>query len=151
MAEAKSRKFHYKTTVEWKGEKKGILGCLDKPSFEVATPPEFRGHAGIWSPEDLFIAAINSCVMTTFLFFAEKETVELCAYKSEAEGMLEKIKDKFMFSQIHLKVGIKVKLQEQLGKVQELLDRAEKQCLISNSILPNVKVDSEITKEEQNG
>ncbi len=148
MVKLKSRKFSYKTTVEWKEQKKGMLSCADKPSFEVATPVEFRGHAGIWTPEDLFVSSVNICVMTTFLFFAEKEEIELLSYKSGAEGILEKVDDKFMFSQITLSVRISVKTQEQAAKAQELLERAEKNCLISNSIVSKVTVSADITGEE---
>ena len=141
MVEVKSRKFNYKTTVEWKEQKKGVLSSKGKPSFEVATPVEFLGHAGIWTPEDLFVSAVNICVMTTFLFFAEKEGIELLEYKSDADGVLEKIDNKFMFSRITLKVYISVKTQEQLSKAQELIVRAEENCLISNSIASKVTVD----------
>jgi organic hydroperoxide reductase OsmC/OhrA len=40
--------------------------------IEVATPPQFpKGVQGIWSPEHLFTAPVNSCFMTTFLAIAE--------------------------------------------------------------------------------
>ncbi len=148
MVELKSRKFNYKTTLEWKEQKKGMLSCTGKPSFEVATPVEFGGHAGIWTPEDLFVSSVNICVMTTFLFFAEKKGIELLSYKSDAEGILEKVDDKFMFSQIALRVKIIVKTQEQAAQARELLERAEKNCLISNSIASKVTVSADITGEE---
>lgn len=148
MAELKSKQFNYKTAVEWKEQKKGVLSSEGKPSFEVATPVEFHGHAEIWTPEDLFISAVNICVMTTFLFFVGKEGIELLSYKSEAEGVLEKVNDKFMFSRIILRVRISVKTQKQISKAQELINRAEKSCLISNSIVTKVTVCPDITREE---
>ncbi|MCK4993920.1 MAG: OsmC family protein [Candidatus Omnitrophica bacterium] len=148
MVGAKSKKFNYKTTVEWKEQKKGMLSCSDKPAFEVATPVEFRGHAGIWTPEDLFVSSVNICVMTTFLFFAEKEGVELLSYKSDADGILEKVDDKFMFSRITLSVSISVKTQDQISKAQELLVRAEENCLISNSIVSKVTVRPDVKSGE---
>jgi len=141
MGEVKNRKFSYKTTVEWKEQKKGVLSSEGKPSFEVATPVEFRGHAGVWTPEDLFVSSVNICVMTTFLFFAEKEGIELLDYKSEGEGVLEKLNNKFMFSRITLKVLVSVKTRDQIIKARELIIRAEENCLISNSIASKVTVD----------
>ena len=141
MGEVKNRKFSYKTTVEWKEQKKGVLSSEGKPSFEVATPVEFRGHAGVWTPEDLFVSSVNICIMTTFLFFAEKEGIELLDYKSDAEGVLEKVDNKFMFSRIILKVLISVKTRDQIIKARELIIRAEENCLISNSIASKVTVD----------
>jgi len=31
-----------------------------KPSFRVASPPEFRGEEHVWTPEDLFVAHVES-------------------------------------------------------------------------------------------
>ena len=52
----KNRKFIYRTNVSWIEEKKGFLCSSGKPTIEVATPPEFKGHEGMWTPEELFVA-----------------------------------------------------------------------------------------------
>ena len=70
---SKQKKFIYKSSVIWQGQKLGLISSIDKPSFKVATPPEFKGHPGTWTPEDLFISSVNSCIMTTFLYFIEKK------------------------------------------------------------------------------
>ena len=56
MGNVKPKVFKYQNELEWKGERKGFLSEEGKPGFMVATPPEFRGHPNIWSPEDLFVA-----------------------------------------------------------------------------------------------
>ena len=61
------KQFTYKTYLRWKEERKGTLSSSGKSDIEVATPPEFRGHPGIWTPEELFIGSVNICIMTTFL------------------------------------------------------------------------------------
>ena len=33
----------------WSREKRGVLAVAGKPDLEVASPPEFRGHPGIWT------------------------------------------------------------------------------------------------------
>jgi len=46
-------------------------------SLDVATPPQFpKGIERVWSPEHLFTAAVNSCLMTTFLSIAENSKLE---------------------------------------------------------------------------
>ena len=71
----KPRKFPYRTAVRWTEEHKGVISSPDKPDVEVACPPEFGGHEGYWSAEDLFVAAVNTCIMTTFLSLAEKRGI----------------------------------------------------------------------------
>lgn len=49
-----------------------------KAPLEAATPPEFRGGTpGIWSPEDLLVAAVVSCYAVTLESIAERRGVEL--------------------------------------------------------------------------
>jgi hypothetical protein len=72
VMEAKIKGHTYHTAVRWTGEKRGVSTANGKPPIDVATPPEFQGHEGIWSPEDLFVSSVNACVMMTFLAFAER-------------------------------------------------------------------------------
>jgi organic hydroperoxide reductase OsmC/OhrA len=63
----RAKSYRYSTSVRWTGEKKGALTAAGKPPVEVGTPPEFKGHEGIWSPEDLYVASVNVCILSTFL------------------------------------------------------------------------------------
>jgi organic hydroperoxide reductase OsmC/OhrA len=70
--------YNYEVNLSWTENRKGIVSSpvLEKTT-EVATPPEFpKGMEGIWSPEHLFVAAIESCLMTTFLSVAENSKLE---------------------------------------------------------------------------
>jgi len=49
---ARSRSWRYANAISWKDEKKGLVGAPDRRSLEIATPAEFGGHEGIWTPED---------------------------------------------------------------------------------------------------
>ena len=140
----KARKFIYRTSVSWTEEKKGILCSAGKPVIEVATPPEFKGHEGMWTPEELFVASVNICIKTTFLYYAQRDEFEFVSYESEAEGVLERVEDKFMFSEIKIKPKITVALKDQIKKAKELIKLAEENCLISNSIKSKIEVIAEI-------
>jgi len=82
--QVRGKVFTYRTSVRWTGRKTGEASSPGKPSLAVATPPEFKGHEGFWSPEDLFVASVDACVMTTFLALAERAGVSFAAYESEA-------------------------------------------------------------------
>ena len=144
---AKTKQFIYTNSLRWKGEKRGLLSSLGKPDIEIATPPEFRGHPGIWTPEDLFIASVNSCIMTTFLYYAQKEGIELVSYESQAEGVLEWIEGRLIFSEIKIKPLVFIRRNSDIQKVKVILEASEKNCLISNSIKCKVKVSPEIKIE----
>ena len=146
-AKQKNRKFIYRTKVSWIEEKKGILCSSGKPTIQVATPPEFKGHEGMWTPEELFVASVNICIKTTFLHYAQKSNFEFLNYESEAEGVLERIGNQFMFSEIKVKPKIKVESSSQVEKAKELIQLSEKNCLISNSIKSRVEIVPEISTQ----
>ena len=143
----KAKKFVYRTYIKWHSAKRGFLSSLDKPDIAVATPPQFRGHAGIWTPEELFIASVNSCIMTTFLYYAERKSVEFLSYESETEGVLERAENQFIFSAIKVRPKVTVASSDKAERVKELIELSEKNCLISNSIKSKVRVLPEIKVE----
>jgi len=141
---AKSKKFIYRTNLKWVEAKKGLLSSIGKPAIEVATPPEFRGHPGIWTPEELFVASVNACIMTTFLYYAERGNLKFLSYESSAEGVLEKEERGLVFSCIEVVPEISVKLANDVERTRDLLALSEKNCLISNSIKSKVTVKAKI-------
>jgi len=104
--EVRSKVYTYHTSVKWTDQRKGVISSAGKPDIQVATPPEFKGHEGIWSPEDLFVASANICLMTTFLAVAERAGLAFTSYESAAEGRLELVDGKFQFTAITLKPTI---------------------------------------------
>jgi peroxiredoxin-like protein len=139
--EVRGKVYTYRTAVKWSGQKTGVASSPGKPDLQVATPPEFKGHEGIWSPEDLFVASVNVCVMTTFLAFAERAGLSFTGYESEAEGRLELVDGKFQVTSVTLRPKVTLKTGEDAGKAKEILAKAEAHCLISNSIRTKVLVE----------
>lgn len=139
--DVRSKVYFYQTTVRWTEQRKGLMSCAGKPDIEVATPPEFKGHPNIWSPEDLFVASANICLMTTFLAFAERAGLAFSSYESEAEGRLELVEGKFQFTAIMLKPTITLQPGADAGKAKELIEKAEANCLISNSMKATVTLE----------
>ncbi|MCP5500580.1 MAG: OsmC family protein [Leptospiraceae bacterium] len=130
----------YEVNVEWKTERKGMMsspgGLQD---LEVATPPEFpKGHPGIWSPEHLYVASANSCLMTTFLAIAENSKLEYKSFSCKGTGTLEKVDGKFMISKIDLEAIVEISDEKDEKKALRVLEKSEAACLISNSMKTEV-------------
>lgn len=139
--DTRSKVYLYQTTVKWADHRKGTMSCEGKPNVEVATPPEFKGHEGIWSPEDLFVASANICLMTTFIAVAERAGLAFSAYESAAEGRLELVEGKFQFTAITIKPTITLESDDDAAKAKELIEKAEANCLISNSMKATVTLE----------
>jgi len=137
---------YYETKVEWKEGRVGELTSPTFPSIQVATPPEFKnGVPNIWSPEHLFVASINICLMTTFLAIAENSNLEFSSFSSEATGKLERVDGKYMISEVELKPVVKIKHEKYREKTLRILDKSEKGCLISNSAKSKIVLNPQIT------
>ena len=143
--------FYYDTTVTWKD---GRIGELTEPTMNaitVATPPEFpKGVPNIWSPEHLFVASVNVCLMTTFLAIAENSKLEFDSYTADAKGKLEKVDGKFMISEIELSPKIVVKEEKDIERTERIIQKAENACLISNSIKTKTFLKPEIKLADKN-
>lgn len=137
--------YYYTTQVEWTGERHGDLSAPVLPSLKVDAPPEFKGHQGVWTPEHLFVASVNSCFMTTFLAIAENSKLEFESFRADAKGKLEKIADKgFMMTEITLQPKLVIRNARDAERASRILEKAEKHCLISNSIKTQTKLEPDI-------
>jgi len=128
--------YNYEVNLSWSENRKGIVNSpVLNQSIEVATPPEFpKGMEGIWSPEHLLVAAVESCLMTTFLAVAENSKLEFETFQCHASGKLEKVEGKFMMTEILLRPTLEIKNPEMQEKAKRVLEMSEKACLISNSV-----------------
>lgn len=142
--ESKSKVYLYQTSVRWTEQRKGTISCAGKPDVQVATPPEFKGHENIWSPEDLFVASANVCLMTTFLAVADRAGLAFSSYESTAEGRLEIVEGKFQFTAITIRPSIILKPGGDPARAKELIEKAEHNCLISNSMKAKVTLEATI-------
>jgi organic hydroperoxide reductase OsmC/OhrA len=140
----KPKVFHYDVGVRWTRERRGILALKDKPALEVASPPEFKGHPGIWTPEDLLVAAVSACTMTTFLAFAARREIALDSYQCDATGTLENVDGKFRFSRIVLRPKIVLSRAVDREKALSTFHDAEAACLVANSLSTKVEGEPEI-------
>lgn len=132
-----SKEFIFKNYLEWNEDKIGTITSQGKPSFKVTTPSEFGGNDFYFSPEDLFIASLNSCLMTTFLYYAEKSKLKVISYKSKVVGKVELKEKRLVFTQIEISPEIVVDSPE---KAERLIKKAEDNCLISNSVKTEILI-----------
>lgn len=131
-------KYKYRTSLRWTKEHKGILSSPGKIDFEVACPPEFGGHEGYWSPEDLFVASLEVCIMTTFLWYIEKIGVKITKYESNAEGTCQMVNRKFIFSEVVVNVKVGVEKEEDGEKIEDAFLKIKKWCVVSKSVKSSV-------------
>lgn len=131
-----ANKHEYQVDLTWKEGRKGEV-CSPELSdtIQTATPPDFpQGIPNIWSPEHFLVAAVESCLMTTFLAIAENSKLDFISFKSTATGKLDKVEGKFQMTEIKLKPVLEISDENNAERAKRIIEKSEKACLISNSI-----------------
>ncbi|HVM87663.1 MAG TPA: OsmC family protein [Puia sp.] len=142
----------YEVNVNWEHGRQGLMSSpVLNNNIEVATPPEFtNGIAGVWSPEHLLVAAVNSCLMTTFLAIAENSKLNFVNFQSGANGKLEKTDGKYMITEITLIPVLTIADERERERAERILQKAEAACLISNSVKSRIVMQPEIKVQQNN-
>lgn len=134
------KSFRYRNDLVWKSGRRGAVTSLGKPELEVGSPPEFKGEPGAWSPEDMYVGALNACLMLTFLALADRKGLGLATYASSAEGLLEHSDGRYRITEVTVQPTVAVKSDADLDAARELMGKVEENCFISNSITAKVKL-----------
>lgn len=136
-----SQTHFYEVNIQWK---EGRIGELSSPVLEktitCATPPEFpNGVPNIWSPEHLFVAAINSCYMATFLAIAHNFKLELKDFNCKTIAKLEMTDGKYLITQAEMFPSITlVSPDTDHEKAMRVAEKAKAGCLVTNSMKTEV-------------
>lgn len=132
--------FKFESDVHWTQARECTISGPDKPELRVSSPPEFKGREGLWTPEDMFVASINICTLMTFLAYADHKNLPLAGYECTAEGVLEYSNGKYRFTEILLRPHLTLKSEGAIEQARAILQDAHNNCLISNSIVSQVKI-----------
>jgi len=144
----------YNVTVTGTGAKSGILRAPADglPEMTVASPPQFGGPEHLWSPEHLFVAAVASCLMTTFRSIADHSGVEVLGYSDQSTGRLQRGEDGlYSIDRITLRPTVVISEGSAPERTRRLLEKAEKVCLIGRSVHSETTLEPTILVRHQVG
>jgi organic hydroperoxide reductase OsmC/OhrA len=116
------------------------------PALESLPPPEFDGPGGYWSPESLLVAAVADCFILTFRAIARASRFEWRELSAETEGLLERADGNSRFTRFDTRARLVVPAGSDAARARALLEKAEKGCLISNSLTAARHLECEIVE-----
>lgn len=143
MAPKAYKSFRYKAKTTWSSARRGTLSAIGKPNVIVGSPPEFKGEADSWAPEELLVGSLNTCLMLAFLVLAQAKGLTPMGYESEAEGLLENVDGKYRITEVAVRPRVVVETNAQVELARKTMEGVETQCFISNSITSRVKLTPE--------
>jgi organic hydroperoxide reductase OsmC/OhrA len=115
--------------------------------MEFSAPPDAHGHEGVLTPEDAFVASVNTCIMMMFIWASERFKVNLLSYDCRAEGTkLIELDRTEIFTHIQLWPVIRIAADgEDPAKLEARVNRAiksaEKYSLVANSVKSEILIE----------
>jgi organic hydroperoxide reductase OsmC/OhrA len=110
------------------------------PPLRSAPPAEFDGPGDRWSPETLVAAAVADCFVLTFRAVARASKVPWTSLRCEATGTLDREERVTQFVAFELHADLIVPAATDMDAARRALERAEHNCLVSNSLKSMVRL-----------
>ncbi len=120
------------------------IGAAGLADLRAAPPVEFGGPGDAWTPEHLFLAAIEGCYLFTLRAIARAARIEFLSLDLIVDGTVDREQGVVKFTDIVLRPQLVVADEIPLDRVTRLLERVERACLVSSSLLTPVRVEPEV-------
>jgi peroxiredoxin-like protein len=146
--ERKYKSHVFRTSARRTGERTWEMSGQADQAIPGGPPRQFGGDGAGWSPEELLLASVSSCHLSTFLAYSRRKGLEFVSYESEIEGLLEHTGKTFAFTKITVRPKVVVKSPEDVETARQYLHRAEELCYMSNSVKAEVVVEPEVIVEQ---
>ena len=140
----------YHTTVRWKGEHWGRLVMGNGPEMDFSAPPDAHGQEGVFTPEDAYVAAANTCIMMMFIWATERYKLNLLSYDCRAEGTkLIQLDRTELFTHLRFWPIIRIAAGDEdpellRRRIERALKSAQKYSLVANSLKSEIIIEPKI-------
>lgn len=118
------------------------------PTLATAAPEAFGGPGDRWSPETLLVGAIADCFILTFRAVAQATSLPWTGLSCEAEGTLDRVERVNLFTEIRVRATLQVPPGTDEAQALSTLERAERLCLITNSLSASTHLDARVEVAE---
>jgi organic hydroperoxide reductase OsmC/OhrA len=147
----------YKARLVWEGNlgdgtssytgygRKYRLKIDGKPDLIGSADPIFRGDANAYNPEDLFVAALSSCHLLSYLALCARSKINVVAYEDDASGTLLMRPDGGgKFESVTLRPTVTIAAGGDEKRALELHETAHDLCFIAASVSVPIRQEAHI-------
>lgn len=132
---------HYRVALRAQPENDIAITSDGLVTLETAPPTEFGGPGNRWSPETLLVAAVADCFALSFRAIARASRLGWQSLVCHAEGVLDQRDGVTRFVEFRIRAELTLPEGGDAEKGHRLLEKAERVCLITNSLLAESKLD----------
>lgn len=127
------------------------IGSPGLAPIDSAPPAEFGGPGDRWSPETLLVAAVADCFILTFKAIARASQCNWVSISCDVEGNLDRTDKVIQFTKFRLRVVLNAPAGTDEKQAMRLLEKAERSCLITNSLKAETHLEAEVRSAVQVG
>jgi len=142
---------HYEVSTHWRKPTDPATNAMnhqlefaDRPALAASGAPQFKGDAAKVNPEELFVAALVSCQMLSYLALAARAGIDVRAYEDRGEGTMTIADKRMRITTVHLRPRITIAPGGDAAKARDLVHAAHDACFIANSVSCAVEIEPEI-------
>jgi organic hydroperoxide reductase OsmC/OhrA len=118
------------------------------PLLSSASPRQFDGPGDRWSPETLLVGAVADCFILTFRAIARASQLEWTSLDCHVTGTLDRVDRVTQFTGFNLQACLAVPYGVNPEVASRLLEKAERNCLITSSLKGPVHLDTTVDVAE---
>jgi organic hydroperoxide reductase OsmC/OhrA len=142
---------HYSVTAEGAADGDVELTGKRLPRLRSAAPAEFGGPGDRWSPETFLVGAVGDCFILTFRAVARASKLSWTSLRCDVTGTLDRVDLVTQFTQLTVHAQLTVPEGTNTDRARRALEKAERGCLISNSLKAVVHLEPEVVTLEPVG
>ena len=136
----------YKVGVTAASEGEVTLTSPGLANVPSTAPPEFGGPPGYWSPETLLAAAVADCFVLSFRAVARAGKLEWQSVSADVDAVLERVDGVTRFTSFTTRARLVIPAGGDAARARALMEKAEKVCLVSNSLTSARHLESEVVE-----
>ncbi|WP_087973686.1 OsmC family protein [Oceanobacillus rekensis] len=136
---------HFHLKADWPGGRNSE-GYIEAGNLntKISIPPEMDGPGIGTNPDEMLLGAAATCYIITLAALIERAELPLEEMSLESVGIVEVRRGIFTYKKIIHRPTVSLKetaTDEQRGKLEKLVVKAEKSCMISRALQGNVELE----------
>lgn len=135
---------HYVVAASARSDSNVQLASQGVANIESAGPAEFGGPGDRWSPETLLVAAVADCFILSFKAIARVSKMDWISLTCDVVGDLDRVERVTQFVGFNVRAMLEIPETTNEDKALRLLEKAEKSCLITNSLIADSHLKAEV-------
>ena len=125
---------------------RAVLSAEGLPDLDSSPPAEFGGPGDAWTPEHMVVAAVETCLLFTFRAVARAAKFPFVTLDVDGSGYLDRPGGITRFTEIVVRVRLQVPPGTDLERARQLLEKSERNCLVTASLSTPVRLETSIAE-----